>query len=488
MKKHIYFTLGALLFLLSSCFYDRLESSSSSIGEQDVILSLNVGASSDQLSSSNPEDKINQVSVFIADSQSGRIVFQTSMTKLFKLNIRLVVGTYDFYFIANLDNMDHTVFSSRSELDDYVKYKRSLRDNTLTTVIPMSRIYKNQVLTAGGTIASPLPFVPQLDADKQLAPVSSYGVDYAEPSFASLVRALAKISIKFSGMGINRINKVSLMTSTKTYSLWEEKVKPGNVSTNEIIFNKKELTSSGLSYNPVYIPERIFESKDGLGWNRDKDNGIDEPRGGVYYIKVEMDQGDKIYKIPVISNAIPSSSDYLTIARDGTKANYNIKRNFSYEYVINIPTENRELNIYHAVNPWIVSNYDTNFDEPQVKLVQDNNSILEKLTIETDDVTPLNFKLNIKNSNGAVWKIALSNGADFELRPSSTQSEIPAIMGVADGNTTYGFSLHPLKPYQGSPRYTELYLIVNNQEKSLYNDSETGPGNRILIKQVFIKN
>lgn len=482
MKKILYLVLGTLTILVSSCFYERLESSSLSANNQEAVLSLNIGTALSPQPQNSFEDKIEKVHIYILNSTSNKIVYQNTLTHILRLNVRLIPGKYDFYFIANSDQTPN-LNNPKTGLDNLLKSRYRLPTDLKT--IPMARVYRNQIITAGGTVGNPLPFKPQLDTESPLEPISSYGKDESAPGFAALVRSLAKINIKFTGGKVSQIQQVSLIYGSDLYSLKELKADGSNISSNTISFKKNENDQFG----PIYIPERVFEDKTVLGWKRDKENGIDEPIGGVYYIKVEM-KDKTIYKIPVISNEILPSDDYLAIARDKDQADYNVKRNFIYDYEIKLPIENRELEIISLVNPWNVSNYTTNFDEPNVRLTYKNSAINNQQTLETNDQEPLIFKLNIKNANGAIWKLSLTNGADFEIRPSSNAigAEIPAVMGVADENTTYSFSIYPLKPYQGLPRFSELYLVVNNQEKSLFNAPENGPGNRILIKQVMDKN
>ena len=64
-----------------------------------------------------------------------------------------------------------------------------------------------------------------------------------------------------------------------------------------------------------------------------------------------------------------------------------------------------------------------------------------------------------------------------------------AFRGVVKEDTSYRFSVEPRRPFTGTPRYTELFLVVDGKEEQLIpqlkeQNTPSGPNYRYKIKQI----
>lgn len=93
---------------------------------------------------------------------------------------------------------------------------------------------------------------------------------------------------------------------------------------------------------------------------------------------------------------------------------------------------------------------------------------------------------------GAIWSASLTNGLDFSLTPGADNAatgETGAVTGVANPNATYTMYIKPLKPFEGTPRFSEFYITVNGKEIQIVpgliaTGTASGPGQRAVFKQV----
>lgn len=64
-----------------------------------------------------------------------------------------------------------------------------------------------------------------------------------------------------------------------------------------------------------------------------------------------------------------------------------------------------------------------------------------------------------------------------------------AFRGVVKEDTSYRFRVEPRRPFTGTPRYTELFLVVDGKEEQLIpqlkeQNTPSGPNYRYKIKQI----
>lgn len=487
MNRPFYSLLLIFIILLSACSSKNEEELSELDNRQKVVLAFELQGALQSRRGMNglSENNIGRVSIFIFNPTTAEKVYEDSFQAAYAYQVRIKPGTYDFYFIANQEDLPLNTLS-RDDLDRRLEEKKMFSGYFGSTTLPMARVYKSQKINSGGTLMNPQKFTPQLSANNPLLPISSYGEDESVAGQISLVRSVAKVSVKLKGEGLPYVTNLEYVQASSEYSLGQ--LADDNFSrrmVENIPFQK--VSADNLSnYAPIYIPERVFSKSEETGWLRDAGKSLDEPIGHVNYIQLTM-YGGTMYKIPVVSNGSQATGNYLDFARDGSKADYNVIRNFDYQYTLTVPLANRELQVESVVLPWNVVNSEMSFTKPAIDF-QFSGAVADPEALLMNGMNSINFTLKVMNSNGIIWRAALSNGLDFELVPNeSSPNVVPAIMGVGSDATTYGFTLRPLKPYQGTPRFTELYLLVNGKEVSFFNnESQVGPGKRLLIKQVQI--
>lgn len=487
MNKPLFVLLVLIISISNACSSGNSGVFQEEDSREKVVLAFDFRDVLEVLESSNisNEESIGRISILIFNSITAEKVYAESFKANRTHQIKISPGIYDFYFIAN-EEFVLAVGLTQDDLDIRIKTKINFTNYDGASEFPMARVYKSQEVRQGGTIMRPQQFIPQPPSVNPLSPISAFGRDKVEREQISLVRAIAKISVVLEGEGALHVQKLEYVNAVADYSLGQ--LVDGDFSTpviDNILFEKSNVNDLN-NYLPVYIPERLFSKEESKGWLRDMKNELDEPVGAVNYLQVTMRNGE-IYKIPVIANADEVKGNYLDIARDSQRADYNVIRNYDYQFRIKIPLSNRELQVGLVVAPWNSVDSEMSFTKPEIDFNFSGVQIEDEILL-IDGQNSIDFTLRVKNSNGEIWRVVLSNGLDFQLVPSKTNADaIPAVQGVASSQTTYGFSLVPLKPYQGTPRFTELYLLVSGSEVSLLNDkSEVGPGNRFLMKQVQI--
>ncbi|WP_296946823.1 fimbrial protein [uncultured Dysgonomonas sp.] len=144
------------------------------------------------------EDRVHDLAMLVFDSSSGTKVGEyfdeniplSEKDKSFIVQLNPGPGQRDFYFVANMPIAALKSITTRSAMESYINTFRDLDTDlylnaTETKGFPMSRIYKNQTITQGGNIYSPLPFRPN-------------GEDRV-----NLIRVLAKLEVKIDGSTTN---------------------------------------------------------------------------------------------------------------------------------------------------------------------------------------------------------------------------------------------------------------------------------------------
>lgn len=488
MNRLFYGLLLLAVLNISACSSKKEENLSEFDDQQKVVLAFDIQGAPQSRSTQDlsREDNISQISVFIFNSATAEKVYEDSFQASYAYQVRIKPGTYDFYFIAN--ETDLPLYKmTRDDLDRRLDEKKVFRDYSGDSNLPMARVYRNQRIQAGGTIMNPQKFVPQLSDAAPLFPISLFGQDEALAGQISLVRAVAKISVNLIGEGLPYVSKMEYVQASSEYSLGQLS---NGVFSQPVIENIpfQKVTPENLSnYSSLYIPERIFSKSEEAGWRRDVHQNLDEPMGNVNYIQITM-YGGTIYKIPIVSNGHKATGSYLDFARNDLNANYNIIRNNSYEFRVGVPLNHRELNVELLVQPWNVVESEMSYRKPKVTVERlTGRGDYKNIDMNRDEI--IKFKLSIQNANGQDWKMALSNGLDFVLQAeeSTSEGELGAYRGAAHDKTTYIFGVKPLKPYEGTPRFTELYLLVNGKEIPLFDGMKTGPNNRTVIKQTEIR-
>lgn len=518
-KKHIWLFATALLLALSfsSCQHEEVIPEES---KDIVYMSFQVRFAGSKpgtraqgtdpsinTDDTDQEDYVAKLAamVFEAGATGAKVAEEYTSASFFKMKMK--PGTYDFYFIANYPTADEASIKTmnKAALDAYLHTSSKAFGSyqgakTPGVLFPMARVYRAQTVTEGGTFNAPLPFKPNVGAmtDKQLKPVSLFGQDWqgaTTQNTINLVRANAKVELNIFGEGKTDITKIEYVNAAQNYTFGQlpEASLPGQtVTTAALPFTYTPPTGTENLVTKLYVPERLFGATETKGWNTTTDN----PQGNVNYIQITMSNG-KTYKIPVISNGPLSSSadNYLTFARDNSKADYNIIRNNLYYYNINIPMDAKEIEVNAVVQPWTLvesqMSYQTPVHTAAISFPNGGGEIKERQIawLHQNNIMKISFKLMAPA--GAIWSASITNGLDFEVYPAlDAPGEKGAVMGITDPDVFYTMYVRPLKPYDGTPRFTEFYFLVNGQEIQTLpvyiegGNAEVGPGKRGIIKQV----
>lgn len=453
------------------------------------------------------EDYVDRLAALVFEPAASGAKIAEEYTRSSFFTMKMKPGSYDFYFIANYPAADEAAIKamSKTEVETYLQkpyeFKSFQGAKTSGVLFPMARVYRSQAITEGGTFYAPLPFKPTVGAvaDKQLKPVSFFGYDRLQTATqdkVNLVRSNAKISLNISGEGKTDIIKSEYVNAAQNYTFAQlsEASLAGQAVAAVQSFTYPAPAATENITTRLYVPERLFGEGETKGW----DTANDAPLGLVNYIQITMRSG-KIYRIPVITNAILEGKNYLDIARDNSLADYNIIRNNHYHYNINVPMDAKELVVTAEVLPWTLvqsemsysqANYSGRISFPEVpggsgELLPDNqNSLLHQ-----QGVAKISFTL--KAPKGAVWRASITNGLDFSLTPAPNPGvgEVAAVTGITNPDVAYTMYITPLKPYQGTPRFTEFYITVNGEEIQLIpslvaDGTPSGPGKRAVFKQV----
>lgn len=309
------------------------------------------------------EDGVYSLAMLIFDSATGEKIGEYfnsvlgSGTATRAFNVELTPGQRDFYFVANMPNLETDLagISDRDEMDAYLNSVSRVLSDALyrgaseTEGFPMARVYLNQEVTEGGTIYQPKPFKPKqygMDKGKVVVNVAGSGAD--EREYVELIRVVAKLEVIFEGATDLGVDKVYFRNANRHFRLVEFETAPTtyfNDNTSDTELRRLGTTNTYL----YYMPEAIIAS---AAWN---DNGLADNKPINYFTIVTLDGTE--YDIPIISNEASITSDYLAKAKGifaGFTPDYNIHRNRHYQYVIK---NLQQIEIIYEIDPWnVVSN------------------------------------------------------------------------------------------------------------------------------------
>lgn len=486
-------TKGILLLcffaLCTACDKDEATKSPQKTGER-VYLTFSLGnvntTPSSTTRNSKPtintdgtffEDRVRDLVIYIYDSQTGinpDLGFRAYGGLPLNGSVSFVVdfpeGTYDFYFIANMPTKGENSSSSLTNRDEANAYLNKLipLDKSLFTgpikdgqdlpLFPMARVYKNQVIkknssnSTGSSAQNPIYF----------RPINEDGV--AEEHIL-LNRSVGKIETILKGEGAKNVTSVKLINGVNEYSLTtrtDNSGKTPNTANNTL----KPRTNSSVLYTPEVIqtatPKWIenYTGKD------------------INYLLLTLKSG-YTYKVPVVSNY--TGGNYLEFAQTDA-AKFNVLRNNHYRFTLNI--QDNEIGVNVKVLPWTVAESTMDFGKAEYtfNLVNPNKENEQTILLHQQEQLKVQFKLS--KPTGALWKATITNGLAFKLTP--IEGDLGAVGGIADDQKTWEFYIQPTGPYEGTNRFTELYITVDEKEVQLIEGSseKPEPGKRYVFKQV----
>lgn len=182
------------------------------------------------------EDAVHSLAMLIFNSSTGAKVgayfnnqVGSGVPATHAFSVKLEPGKYDFYFIANVPNMQSELngVANRNAMNSYLNRVNRELPNTLysgataSVGIPMSRVYLKQNIAKGGSIYQPKPFKPKMlstELDKVIA--NNAGNGTTERNWIELIRTVAKLEVEIeAGNGGLGIDKIYFRNANRHYSL-----------------------------------------------------------------------------------------------------------------------------------------------------------------------------------------------------------------------------------------------------------------------------
>lgn len=442
LKKR-YFALILLLFLWSGC--DRAVDPEPDPLQPDVYLLVTAraahtnGEESINMDMEDFEDRVHSLALLVFDTNTGEKVaehFSSSIgsgTSTYVFTVKLKPGQRDFFFVANIPNMQTAMASivNKSDMNhfmqvfrdlDPIHYLKATNDNGF----PMSRVYPNQTVTLGGTITQPLPFNPSGENNVKLQ------------------RVVAKLDVNIE-VGAENLQKIELCNANVHYRLIPNQAEPFQ------FYGPVELRRVGVTSQWIgYMPEAIVTQTKWWGNTGDVEN---KP---INFFRLTT-RGGLVYEVPIITHegAIPAGQ-YLPFAKGllADKPSYTVYRNRHYIYCIKTLPD--KIEVKYSICDWNVVNNDTYLGYGY--------------NVEVDDAGNITITNTMQNCAPHVVKLVAKNGAYFGADASATQVEFTQ---VEDG-ASQTFQVNKDAVAVGSA-YLEVYY---NQE----------PGTAgVVPDKVFIK-
>ena len=438
------------------------------------------------------DDRVNSLAVFIFDAQDSEskavaTLFDDEIpetTQNLNYTFKLKEGVFDFYFIANLSKKSINHLISKTEVEGFMRERRQLPEYLVSGAnklkgFPMARVYRNQLVEAGGTVDNPIPFKPSGE-DK-----------------VNLIRAVAKLEIELTG-DVSQFELLKLRNGQTEYSLTSNSSLPLKETLHYHEF--KKVSESKFLFR-LYLPELLLKNNESKVWSW---QSVDDQE---YINYLTIRSRDNRYEIPLVANGEQApQGKYLDFARgkiEGATPDYSLERNQYYKLEVKLPETalpEEELTIRAKVMPWTwheVENHDNDGKEitefPTLEVTDYawfvNNNTLQ---IHHGATTPP-IRFWLKNPAGAEWKATLSNGLQFAFAPNNEGVVIDG--GVASELENEGKreirieAVAPLKDLSVK-NITEVYFTVNGKEVPLRVKlgSKTltfyGKGNRLQVEQL----
>lgn len=422
MIRHIfkYSLLLAIIFAFASCdkqIYDKQADDDKNQAREAVFLSVTRDKVSKFRSSpdlpGDPtinqdiddwEDRVNSLALLVFDEDGNKIAEHIDDAGNGAAGenfvIKLYPGKLDFYFVANMPNMSTalssiTKVSGTGGMEEYMSNLYDLSADLYSGAktdkgFPMSRVYKEQIITKGGTVYQPAPFLPKNDDDLSEGKVL-------------LIRVVAKLEVKIPASEATSIDEIVLKNAFKEFHLQHGLVKTENVnstpssvaqSTNSPhllithvgdITLQESLPTGGYVTYIAYMPEALMS---GAKWT-------DTDHIPINYFVIKTTSGVD-FEIPIITaNNMDWDDNYLTYAKnDNDLAKYNIYRNRRYFYEVKNLSD---IEIQYNVKEWDQVKRQLFMGYGYNVIIDEEGNITIENTI--DDCMP--HKVRLEAENGA---------------------------------------------------------------------------------------
>ena len=435
------------------------------------------------------EDRVTEIRLMAFDSNTGAAVYNAKLMfpngdfNQLSNPVKLLPGTYDFYFIANETIGGIDFVNALNGVDNVFKFKTDIRfwnlnynpdfKPTATSGFIMSARYKGIAIPGGYTATNPLHFLP-----------NGTGVQ--------LVRAFAKVELIVRNalnednsvhLSNKRITSVQLINLPKKFSVPPIDVPyVTNFPNAEDLIDLTAVNPVTFDYNSEVVGTLVFYIPEFLRGKNESDSGntsIVISGSGFPTVTIPLDH--------------QNFSDYnQTELRDLNVESFSLKsilRNTDYR--VNATLKEHYLELEIEALAWELEQSSIEFSSSmQMAYAPSWNPVppVIKIPYTTHeggiyDVATFTFKMS--KPAGGMWKATLTNGLDFAFDPSSPT------MGVA--GVDYSIKIVALKSPASTTRSTEFYLMIDGKEvdPDIYSDGGqiidgpigVGKGNRYVIIQ-----
>lgn len=414
----IYITLISILILFSGCdslIYDNHDKSQAQKPVVYLSITKAQAAGLETLNADDVdyEDRVHDLAMLVFDPASKAKVCEyfdedipfSEKEKTF--TVALTPGKFDFYFVANMPIAALKSINSISEMETYMNTLRDLDPDLYlnaseTKGFPMSRVYKDQTVSEGGSMYSPLPFRPD-------------GEDKVR-----LIRVEAKLEVIIDGLAANiGIKNIYYKNAYRQFSLSSLITPP-----TPVYYEDKPLKKVNNSYI-YYMPEALMTAPN---WSVSAHKPIN-------YFIIETLSGTS-YEVPIITyDGIIAENDYISFATGNQteKPDYNIYRNRHYSFTIkNLQT----IEIVYDIDPWQVKQSATYMGYGYNVGVDDNGKVTISNTIDAC----------------APHAVKLQTVAPFKFSDNTTEKTFVSL----DTNASVEYTLSSI-PSIGSGAYLQVY-------------------------------
>lgn len=488
-------TLPLLLWSVTACTADRGER----LLEGETYLAVPLQGNSINTDQQLFEDKVGNVTMLVfpvgrmectanvrVDAPKAGTVSEIGSTEVLK-------GMNDLYFIANVPNNDTELsdITTRAQIEDYLYKVRSFTADPEGKGLPMARVYRNQFI-GPGTKTDPFEFEPNIGGATPFKPVSNFDLNSLKVTdtkdVVGLVRSCAKISVTFTGEGVNDIESVQCYNVAQNFSFAQlpEETTYQQISEPQDITIHDVATSTNTKEGHIYVPERLFKSTEMPKWSDDKDK--------ITYVKLQMKSGRELL-IPIAHNAseaIADGSNYLQFVtgekagKDNLKPDFNIVRNMHYLLRVNLSSDAKQVDVSLRVMPWTLVASSFFYTRPQysiqVQTPEGEQLLSQPLSkIGTDillhDTSEATITFTIQEPQGGLWVATLTNALEYELVGERSGVIYP-------GAKPYKMQIKPKAGFENKPRYTQFFITVNGREIYLGDLSKAPEGKGLFFDEV----
>lgn len=484
-------TLPLLLWSVTACKADRGERSL----EGETYLGVALRGNSINEDQQLFEDKVGNVTMLVFPVGRMECTANVRVNALGQGTVskipptKVLQGMNDLYFIANVpdDGAELQGVLTRAQIEDYLYKVRSFTADPKVKGLPMARVYRNQMI-GEGTEQAPFMFKPNTTGNNTpFVPVSNFDLNSLKVTdsqdVVGLVRSCAKISITFTGEGVDDIESVQCYNVAQDFSFaqlpegstYQQVAAPINITIDN------SATSTNTKEGHIYVPERLFKSTEMPEWS-------DANKDKITYVKLQMKSGRELL-IPIAHNASEAieesgNNNYLQFVtgkkagKDGLKPNFDIVRNMHYALRVKLSSDANQVDVSLRVMPWTLVASNFFYTRPQYKItvetpegVQAPSNIGKDILLHDKSEATITF--TIQEPKGGLWVATLTNALEYELVGERSGVIYP-------GAQSYTMQVKPKAGFENKPRYTQFFITVNGREIYL-GDLSTAPGGKGLF-------